>query len=113
MPVRKWVIAMYLMSTNLKGISSMKLHRDLGVTQKTAWIMAQKIREGWTGGESLLDGTVEVDETFMGDKEKNKHESRRSHALGLSGKTVVMGMKDREANKPVSERTKEAVQGFI
>lgn len=116
-PVRKWVIAMYLMSTNLKGVSSMKLHRDLKVTQKTAWMMAQKIREGWTGGESLLDGTVECDETFIGGKEKNKHNSKRSHTRGPSGKAVVMGIKDRDANKivakPVPERTKEAVQGFI
>ena len=116
-PVREWVIAMYLMTTNLKGVSSMKLHRDLGITQKTAWMMAQKIREGWKEGKSLLNGTVEVDETFIGGKEKNKHESKRSHTRGPSGKTVVMGMKDREANKvvakPVPERTKEAVQGFI
>ncbi len=116
-PVREWVIAMYLMTTNLKGVSSMKLHRDLGITQKTAWMMAQKIREGWKEGKSLLNGTVEVDETFIGGKEKNKHESKRSHTRGPSGKAVVMGMKDREANKiiakPVPERTKEAVQGFV
>ncbi len=115
--VRKWVLAMYLMSTNLKGVSSMKLHRDLGVTQKTAWMMAQKIRQGWTEGKGMLSGTVEVDETFIGGKEKNKHESKRSHTRGPSGKAVVMGMKAREANKiiakPVPERTKEAVQGFI
>lgn len=116
-PVRKWVIAIYLMSTNLKGVASMKLHRDLGVTQKTAWMMAQKIREGWKEGEGMLDGTVEVDETFIGGKEKNKHESKRSHTRGPSGKAVVMGMKERETKKviakPVQERTKEAVQGFI
>ena len=117
LPVRKWVIAMYLMSTNLKGVSSMKLHRDLGITQKTAWTMAQKIREGWTGGKPLLSGTVEVDETFVGGKEKNKHESHRSHTRGPSGKTVIMGIKDRDANKvvakPVDGRDKETVQGFI
>ena len=115
--VRKWVLAMYLMSTNLKGVSSMKLHRDLGITQKSAWMMAQKIREGWRGGESLLCGTVEVDETFIGGKEKNKHEDRRSHTRGPSGKSVVVGMKDREGNKiiarPVAERTKEEIHGFI
>ena len=116
LPLRKWVIAIYLMSTNLKGVSSMKLYRDLGVTQKTAWIMAQKIREGWIQDREL-SGTVEVDETFIGGKEKNKHESKRSHTRGPSGKAVVMGMKERETNKviakPVPERTKEAVQGFI
>ena len=116
-PVRKWVIAMYLMSTNLKGVSSMKLHRDLGITQKSAWMMSQKIREGWTGGESLLNGTVEVDETYIGGKEKNKHESKRSHTRGPSGKTAVVGIKDREANKVVARHvpnlTKEEIQGFI
>lgn len=116
-PVRKWVIAMYLMSTNLKGLSSMKLHRNLGITQKSAWMMSQKIREGWTGGQSLLGGTVEVDETFIGGKEKNKHEDKRSHTRGPSGKTVVIGMKAREANKiiakPVPERTREEMHGFI
>ena len=47
LPIRTWIIVMYLMSTSLKGVASMKLHRDLGITQKTAWMMAQKIREGW------------------------------------------------------------------
>ena len=117
LPVRKWVIAMYLMSTNLKGVSSMKLHRDLGITQKSAWTMSQKIREGWTGGEPLLGGTVEVDETFIGGKEKNKHEDKWSHTRGPSGKTVVVGMKSRDANKvvakPVPERSKEEIHGLI
>ena len=48
--LQKWVIAIYLMSTNLKGVSSMKLHRDLGLTQKSAWLLAQKIRQGWIDG---------------------------------------------------------------
>ena len=116
LPLRKWVIAIYLMSTNLKGVSSMKLHRDLGVTQKTAWMMAQKIREGWIQ-DRKLSGTVEVDETFIGGKEKNKHEDKRSHTRGPSGKAVVVGMKDRETNKviakPVSERSKEEIHGLI
>ena len=115
--VRKWVLAMYLMSTNLKGVSSMKLHRDLKITQKTAWMMAQKIREGWKEGKSMLKGPVEVDETFIGGKEKNKHEDKRSHTQGPSGKAVVVGMKDRETNKliakPVPDRTKKEMHGFI
>ena len=66
-PLQKWVIAIYLMSTSLKGVSSMKLHRDLGVTQKTAWMMAQKIREGWIDGDDeKMSGSVEVDETYLG-----------------------------------------------
>ena len=51
--LRKWVVAMYLMTTNLEGVSSMKLHRDLGIAQSTAWIMAQKIRQGWIRDEKL------------------------------------------------------------
>ena len=53
LPIRTWIIVMYLMSTSLKGVASMKLHRDLGITQKTAWMMAQKIREGWKSGAKL------------------------------------------------------------
>lgn len=64
LPLRKWVVALYLCSTNLKGVSSMKLHRDLRVTQKTAWFMLGRIREAWSETADLvLDGTVEVDET--------------------------------------------------
>ena len=67
LPLRKWVFALYLCSTNLKGVSSMKLHRDLGITQKTAWFMLGRIREAWIEAADLvLDGTVEVDETFIG-----------------------------------------------
>ena len=59
-PLRKWVVTMYLMTTNLKGVSSMKLHRDLEIAQSTAWTMAQKIRQGWIQ-DSKLSGTVELD----------------------------------------------------
>jgi transposase-like protein len=58
--LQKWVIAMYLLSTSLKGVSSMKLHRDLGLTQKSAWLLAQKIRQGWIDGGGKLAGEVEV-----------------------------------------------------
>ena len=113
-----WAIAIYLLVTNLKGVSSMKLHRDLGISQKSAWHLAHRIRETWKDNRGdEFTGPVEVDETFMGGKEKNKHEDKRSHTRGPSGKTVVVGMKDRETNKvvakPVPERTKEELHGFI
>lgn len=113
---RKWVIAMYLMTTSLKGVSSMKLYRDLGITQKSAWMMAQKIRQGWIE-DMKLEGTVEVDEVYIGGKEKNKHEDKRSHTRGPSGKETVVGIKDRKANKVVAKHvpnlTKDEIQGFI
>ena len=79
---------------------------DDGTEDKEGWIQDRK-----------LSGTVEVDETFIGGKEKNKHEDKRSHTRGPSGKAVVVGMKDRETNKviakPVSERSKEEIHGLI
>ncbi len=114
----KWAIAMYLMSTNLKGVSSMKLHRDLGITQKSAWHLAHRIRESWDDFRAQFGGPVEVDETYMGGKESNKHESKKLHAgRGTVGKTPVVGMKDRETNRidarVVNSTDKRTLQGFV
>ena len=67
-PMRKWAIAIYLCLTNLKSVSSMKLHRDLGITQKSAWFMMHRIREAWAcdGQDGPFDGPVEFDETYRG-----------------------------------------------
>ena len=114
---RVWAVGIYLFTTNIKGISSMKLHRELGIGQKAAWFMLHRLRKAFEVEVGPFSGTVEVDETFIGGKEKNKHNSKRSHTRGPSGKAVVVGMKDRETNKvvtkPVPERTKEELQGFI
>jgi len=116
-PLQKWVIAMYLLSTNLKGVSSMKLHRDLGVTQKTAWMLAQKIRQGWIDGGGKLSGEVEVDETFMGGKERNKHCSKRLKAgRGAVGKSTIIGAKARDGKikAEVIEKTDTpTLDGFV
>ncbi len=100
-PLRKWAIAIYMMATNLKGVSSMKIHRELDMTQSNAWHMLHRIREIWNDAlsEKLRD-MIEVDETFIGGKETNKHVSKKLNAgRGTVGKAAVAGIKDRKTNK--------------
>ena len=110
--LRRWAFGIYLVVTNLKSVSSMKLHRDLKVTQKTAWFMLHRIRETWGGGTSAsFDGPVEVDETYIGGLEKNKHAKDKLKAgRGPVGKTAVVGAKDRETNR-VAARVIAEVDG--
>ena len=94
-----WAVALYQVTTNLKGVSSMKLHRDLGITQRSAWFLAHRLREAWKDQSSQFVGPVEVDETFIGGKEKNKHANKKLRAgRGAVGKAIVIGAKDRETN---------------
>lgn len=101
LPLLKWVWAIYLELTALKGISSMKLHRDLGVTQRTAWFMLQRIRTAFAPVlAAAFEGPVEADETYIGGKEGNKHEHLKLKAgRGTVGKTVVAGLKDRKTGQ--------------
>ena len=115
-PLRKWLIGIYLVTANPKGIPSTKLAKDLGITQSTAWMIAQKIRQGWIE-EGKLTGTIEVDETFIGGKESNKPPHKRSFTRGPKGKAIVIGMKSRQENKIIAKvitnRSKKEMQGFI
>ena len=116
--LQKWAIAIYLHLTSLKGVSSMKLHRDIGVTQKTAWFMLQRIRKAWENDDGPFAGPVEVDETYMGGKERNKHKGKKIKAgRGTVGKTAVVGAKDRKTNKIKAKVVKatdaKTLQGFV
>ena len=108
-PLRKWVFAIYLHLTSLKGVSSMKLHRDIGVSQPAAWFMLQRIREAWNSGDlEQFVGPIEVDETYMGGKERNKHKDKKLKAgRGTVGKIAVVGAKDRKTNKVRARVTKK------
>ena len=92
---QKWALAIYILTTSIKGTSRMKLHRDLGVTPKTAWHLAHRIRQCWKEQTAAFFGPVEVDETYIGGKEGNKHASKKLRAgRGTVGKTAVVDATD-------------------
>lgn len=95
-PLHKWVYSMYLLVTARKGISSMQLAKEIGITQKSAWFVLGRLREACGGQFEKLRGMVEVDETFVGGKERNKHKHKKLNAgRGSVGKTAVLGMRER------------------
>lgn len=118
LPLSKWALGFFLCTTNLKGVSSMKLHRDLEMTQKTAWYLAMRIRETLIDEVGPMAGPVEADETYIGGKESNKHEWKKQKAgRGSVGKAPVVGIKDRPTNQVITQvvehTDKPTLQGFV
>lgn len=99
----KWFTAIWLLNNCKNGVSSMELHRAIGVTQKTAWFMLHRIRAALHRGTfEKFGGTVEADETFIGGLARNMHKSKKAEKItgtGGSGKELVMGLLDRETGK--------------
>jgi len=121
-PLHKWLYAMYLVVTARKGVSSLQLAKEIGVTQKTAWFILGRLREacggdGPGGGLDKLRGEVEVDECFVGGLEANKHEAKKLNAgRGAVGKVAVLGMRERNGRthaKVIPDTTISTIQNEI
>lgn len=117
LPLRLWAWAIYLELTSLKGVSSMKLRRDLGVRQATAWFMLHRIRAAFADMVPEFEGVIEVDETYVGGLDKNKHHDKKLGRDHWKAKTAVIGAKDRATGavtaRVIDRTDSETLQSFV
>lgn len=103
-PLHKWLYAMYLLVTSRKGISSLQLAKQIGVTQKTAWFMLGRLREACGNDPTELTGVVEIDECYIGGREDAKHEVKKlKRGRGAVGKVPVIAGRERETGRVKAE----------
>ena len=115
-PLQKWLYAMYMLVTSRKGVSSVELHTKLGITQKSAWFMLHRLREACRDKDSPLSGIVEIDETYVGGKQRNKHDDKKVEGRGAVGKAPVLGMRQRGGKviaMPIKMTDKGTIQDII
>jgi transposase-like protein len=117
-PLRKWLMAVWLLTSHKKGIASTQLARDIEVTQKTAWFMLHRLRQAaiTQSFNAPLTGEIEVDETYVGGKEANKPKRQRKGVNGTAGKTAVVGAVSRKGDliaRVVDRTDTRTLEGFV
>lgn len=117
-PIQKWLMAIWMLTSHKKGIASTALARDIDVTQKTAWFMLHRLRQAALS-ESFnapLEGKIEVDETYVGGKAHNRHKGDPKNQPGTGGKTAVIGALERGgevAARVIAKTDTATLDGFV
>ena len=116
-PLQDWIFAIYSVLTARKGVSAMQLSKESGCQYRTAWHMLRRVREACSGRDFTLDKIVEVNETYIGGKERSKHDSKKlKQGRGTVGKTPVVGARERGGKviaQPVERADSQTLVGFI